>query len=91
MNREVIITAIVTLIVAIFDLLKVFGTSIAIDNETIYAVVSLIVAVVIYWRNQDWTKEACEATGEMRARKKEKKGKVNGEYFYSDGEEEADE
>jgi predicted Co/Zn/Cd cation transporter (cation efflux family) len=82
MNKEVKITAIVAVITAIFDLLKVFGTDIAIDNNTIYAVVSLIVGAVIYWRNQDWTKESCEATGEMRLKKKEKKGKVNGEYFY---------
>lgn len=85
MNKETIITAIVTLIVAVFDLLKVFGTDISIDNNTIYAIVSLIVGAVIYWRNQDWSKEACEATGEMRQRKLEKKGKVTGEYFYYGG------
>ena len=87
MNKETIITAIVTVIVAVLDLLKVFGTDIAIESETIYAVVSLIVGAVIYWRNQDWTKEAFEATGEMRQKKLEKKGKVNGEYFFSDEEE----
>ena len=32
MNKETVITAIVTVIVAVFDLLKVFGTDIAIDN-----------------------------------------------------------
>ena len=70
MNKETIITAIVTLIVAVFDLLKVFGTDIAIENETIYAVVSLIVGAVIYWRNQSWTPEGMagtKLTREMKA------------------------
>ena len=84
MNKETVITAIVTVIVAVFDLLKVFGTDIAIDNETIYAVVSLIVGAVIYWRNQDWTKEAREATGYMRLMKAQKKGKIQGENFIDD-------
>lgn len=55
MNKETIITAIVTLIVAIFDLLKIFGIAVPIEDNTIYAIVSLIVAGVIYWRNQSWT------------------------------------
>ena len=56
MNRETIITAIVTLIVAVFDLLKVFGVCVPIEDNTIYTLVSLIVAAVIYWRNQSWTR-----------------------------------
>ena len=55
MNKETIITAIVTLIVAIFDLLKIFGICVPIEDNTIYTIVSLIVAGVIYWRNQSWT------------------------------------
>ena len=55
MNKETIITAIVALIVAVFDLLKVFGIVVPIEDNTIYTVVSLIVAAVIYWRNQSWT------------------------------------
>lgn len=86
MNRETLITAIVTLIVAIFDLLKVFGTDIAIDQNTIYVVVSLIVGAVIYWRNQDWTREAREATGYMRLMKKQNKGIITGENFIDDTE-----
>ena len=62
MNRETIITAIVTLIVAIFDLLKVFGICVPIEDNTIYTVVSLIVAAVIYWRNQSWTVEGWTGT-----------------------------
>ena len=56
MNRETIITAIVTLIVAVFDLLKIFGICVPVEDNTIYTIVSLIVAAVIYWRNQSWTK-----------------------------------
>lgn len=81
MNKETIITAIVAVIVAVLDLLKVFGTSISIDSETIYTIVSLIVAAVIYWRNQDWTKEAHEATGYMRLMKRQKRGLIDGENF----------
>ena len=55
MNKETIITAIVTFIVAVFDLLKIFGIYVPIESDTIYTVVSLIVAGVIYWRNQSWT------------------------------------
>lgn len=55
MNKETIITAIVALIVAIFDLLKIFGIAVPIEDNTIYTIVSLIVAAVIYWRNQSWT------------------------------------
>lgn len=62
MNKETIITAIVTLIVAIFDLLKIFGVSVPLDNDAIYTVVSLIVAAVIYWRNQSWTKGGWSGT-----------------------------
>ena len=55
MNKETIITAIVTLVVAVFDLLKIFGICVPIEDNTIYTIVSLIVAGVIYWRNQSWT------------------------------------
>ena len=55
MNKETIITAIVTLIVAVLDLLKIFGIFVPIEDDTIYTIVSLIVAAVIYWRNQSWT------------------------------------
>ena len=56
MNKETIITAIVTLIVAVLDLLKIFGIFVPVEDNTIYTIVSLIVTAVIYWRNQSWTK-----------------------------------
>ena len=60
--------------------------------DIIYKVVSIllnfvIVACVTYYNN-DYTEDACIATGEMRAKKAEYKGNVNGEYFHVDDEEE---
>lgn len=55
MNKETIITAVVTFIVALFDVLKIFGVYVPIESDTVYTIVSLIVAGVIYWRNQSWT------------------------------------
>lgn len=58
--------------------------------DIIYKVVSIvlnfvIVACVTYYNN-DYTEIACEHTGEMRAKKAEVTGEINGEYFYSDEE-----
>lgn len=58
-----------------------------------YKIVSIvlnfvIVACVTYYNN-DYTDIACEHTGEMRARKAEAKGNVNGETFYG-GEDDAE-
>lgn len=72
MNRETIITAIVTLIVAVFDILRICGVNVPLDNDVIYTVVSLIVAAVIYWRNQSWTVEGWTGTligREMKAKR----------------------
>lgn len=81
MNKETIITAIVAVIVAVLDLLKIFGIAVPVEDNTIYTIVSLIVAAVIYWRNQDWTREAHEATGYMRLMKRQKRGLIDGENF----------
>ena len=70
MNKETIITAIVTLIVALCDLLKIFGICVPIESNTIYTIVSLIVAGVIYWRNQSWTVEGWTGTLVGREMKK---------------------
>ena len=60
--------------------------------DTIYKVVSIILNFVIVacctWYNNDYTEISAEYTGEMRAKKAELNGKVNGEYFYVDEEEE---
>ena len=56
--------------------------------NTVYTVASIvlnfiIVACVTYYNN-DYTEIACEYTGEMRAKKAELKGKVNGELFWEE-------
>lgn len=74
MNKETIITAIVALVVAIFDLLKIFGIAVPIEDNTIYTIVSLVVAGVIYWRNQSWTKGGWAGTRIGRAIKEAEAG-----------------
>lgn len=86
MNKETIITAIVTVIVAIFDLLKVFGIYVPVEDNTVYTIVSLIVGAVIYWRNQSWTAEGW--TGTLIGR--ELKTKRNMEWEYEDEPEDAE-
>ena len=49
-----------------------------------------VVAFFTTYYNNDYTPIAAEKTGEMRAIKAERTGTVNGEYFYSDGDEEFD-
>lgn len=69
MRKETVITAIVAVIVAVFDLLRVFGVDLPVEDATIYSVVSLVVAAVIYWRNQDWSEVMNVATMKGRAAK----------------------
>lgn len=60
--------------------------------NVIYKVVSIVLNFVIValctYYNNDYTDIACEHTGEMRQKKAELKGAVNGEYFHVDDEEE---
>ena len=62
--------------------------------DTIYKVLSVILNFIIVacatYFNNDFTKTACEATGEMRAKKAEKK-KGAGEHFYDDPDSEPEE
>ena len=81
MNKETIITAIVTLIVAVFDLLKIFGICVPIEDNTIYTIVSLIVAGVIYWRNQSWTNGGWIGT---QVGRKIKAGEAKGDLTFHD-------
>lgn len=60
--------------------------------STIYKAISLIALIIVLsantYFNNDYTEIAAEYTGEMRAKKAELKGNVNGEYFHVDEEEE---
>lgn len=59
-----------------------------------YTVVSIILNFVIVacvtWFNNDYTEIACEATGEMRAKKTELLNEINGEEFYFEDDEAED-
>lgn len=61
-----------------------------IDEKLIIAVIYAFFGVLAWFYNMPTSEENCRHTGEMRAEKAEKKG-INGEYFYSDEEEEFEE
>lgn len=87
-NRKEFTITIVALIVAIADILKVIGLDIPdVSEEYLLAIVSAIMGVLVWFYNMPTSKENCEATGEMRLRKAEKKG-TNGEQFYGGDEDE---
>lgn len=84
-NRKEFTITIVALIVAIMDILKVFGVDVPnFSEEYLLAIVSAIMGVLVWFYNMPTSEENCKATGEMRLKKAEKTGKLNGEYFYGD-------
>lgn len=76
-NRETIARTIVSIIVGALTLLKMFGVDIPFSEESLYTAVLGIVMVVTwaygFWKNNDFTKEALEATGLMRVIKEQNK------------------
>jgi SPP1 family holin len=93
MNIGTIARTITAAIVAINACLVMFGITIFEDmtEESIYAGVSAAATVVMWavshYKNNDYTKEAAEATGLMRLKKQANKVKyagveVNGENFF---------
>lgn len=94
MSRETKIQTVAALIAAVIALLRIFGIT-AFDNLTEDMIAAIATAIVMvgtwayasHWKNNDFTKEACEATGEMRAKKAEAKESSVGELFYNDTEE----
>lgn len=62
-----------------------------ITQECIVAFVLAFFTILGWFYNMPTSEENCQHTGEMRQEKAEKAGKVTGEYFYCDGEEEPDE
>ena len=82
-NRKEFTITIVALIVAILDILKVIGLDVPnVSEEYLLTIVSAIMGVLVWFYNMPTSHENCEATGEMRARKAEKKDGYNGEQFY---------
>lgn len=94
MSRETKIQTVAALIAAVIALLRIFGIT-EFDNLTEDMISAIATAIVMvgtwayasHWKNNDFTKEACEATGEMRAKKAEAKENSVGESFYNDTEE----
>ena len=94
MSRETKIQTVAALIAAIIALLRIFGIT-EFDNLTEDMIAAIATAIVMvgtwayasHWKNNDFTKEACEATGEMRAKKAEAKENSVGESFHNDTEE----
>ena len=94
MSRETKIQTVAALIAAIIALLRIFGIT-EFDNLTEDMIAAIATAIVMvgtwayasHWKNNDFTEEACEATGEMRAKKAESKENSVGEPFYNDTEE----
>ena len=87
-NRKEAAITIAALIVAILDVLKVFGIDVPnISEEYILTFISAIIGVLVWYFNMPTSEENCRHTGEMRAEKTERKNKNIGEAFYSDSEE----
>lgn len=90
MNVETKVRTIVAALIALNEVLMVFGIT-AFENvteQTIYMVVSTV-AMVIAWavshyKNNDYTPEAAEGTGLTRLLKSQKKGVINGENFFDE-------
>ena len=94
MSRETKIQTVAALIAAIIALLRIFGIT-EFDNLTEDMIAAIATAIVMvgtwayasHWKNNDFTEEACEATGEKKKKKAEAKENSVGESFYNDTEE----
>ena len=94
MSRETKIQTVAALIAAVIALLRIFGIT-EFDNLTEDMIAAIATAIVMvgtwayasHWKNNDFTEEAWEATGEIRAKKAEAKENSVGESFYDDTEE----
>ena len=58
-----------------------------INEDLIIAVVYGFFGVLAWFYNMPTSEENCEATGEMRLKKAQKKGKIDGENFIEEGDE----
>lgn len=93
MNNGTIARTITSALVAINSCLIMFGVDIFQNatEDVIYKVVSAVVMVVAWvvshYKNNDFTKEACEGTGYTRMLKAQKDGVDNGENFFDEAEE----
>lgn len=93
MNKGTIARTITSAIVAINSCLIMFGIDIfkGATEDVIYQIVSVVVMIVAWavslYKNNDFTKEACEGTGMTRLLKEMAKNKTEGENFFDEAKE----
>lgn len=88
-NKKEFAISIGVFVMTLINLIRAIMTK-QITEECIVAFVLAFFTVLGWYYNMPTSEENCEATGEMRAKKNEKKG-INGEYFYEEGKEQNDE
>ena len=71
MDRDTLIRTITALIVAILDMASVLGLDVHPSQDSVLAVVTLVVGVWVYYYNNDITTPAQKTTRLMRAIKKQ--------------------
>lgn len=70
------------------DITEFNSPALDITYKVVSIILNFIIVACVTYYNNDYTEIACEHTGEMRQKKAEFKGDVNGEYFHVDDEEE---
>lgn len=70
------------------DITEFNSPALDITYKVVSIILNFIIVACVTYYNNDYTEIACEHTGEMRQKKAEFKGTVNGEYFHVDDEEE---
>lgn len=70
------------------DITEFHNPKLDIAYKVVSIVLNFIIVACVTYYNNDFTEIACEHTGEMRQKKAELKGEVNGEYFHSDDDQE---
>lgn len=90
-NKDALIRTIVALIIAIIQLLKVFGLEIGVTEDAVLSAVTIVIGAICWFYNNPTSKENCEHTGAMRLEKAQNKGIITGEDFTEEIEEEGEE
>lgn len=70
MDKGTLARTITGLIMAIIDLVAVFGVDVNITEASVLSVVSIVVGIVLYYKNNDHTPVARKTTALMRRVKK---------------------
>jgi len=92
MNKGTIIRTLVLILAFVNHALTIAGKNpLPFDDAMIEQMVAFgfdfVASVVAWWKNNDFTEEACVGTGMTRLLKAKEKGKVVGENFFDEAEE----